>query len=307
MANKAKNSNNAKVRDLSICNAVEPKLYGVINRYGEFLNLIANAITIDGIVNYRESKFVKRQLLESGMIGYDGVTKGWYRIAPMGLLNRLGDYTEAKFLPNNGGRGFTRNLSYEPKDGGAFLIDALPEDGITFGILIREACDFMEQADTCARQNLEAIKTPFIAVVKDDETRLSVEQAVQQKQLGQAALIVSSELGDAVKGVNLQTQFVADKALDLRDRERDTLLNKIGVLTANQDKKERVQSAEVNAKLGECTDYIYMLIDTFNAQMEAYGLPFEMRYNGSMEELYEDGDPEAVSDQEENQTEGAKE
>ncbi len=299
MGSKAKNPNNAKLRELSN-DAVESKLYGVINRYSEFLNLLTNAIGIDGISNYRQLKKVKRLLLEVGKVGYDGVTEKWYQISPMGKMNEDGDYLKAKFIPGNGGKGFERELSYEPVHEGAYIIEALPTNGITMGELIREACDFMEQADTCARQNLEANKTPFVAVCKDEDTRLSLETAVNEKTMGQAAIIVSPELGDALKGVNFQTQFIADKALDLRDRERDTLLNKLGVLTANQDKKERVQSTEVNAKLGECTDYIYLLIDTFNDQMESYGLPFKMYYNGSMEELYEDGDPDAVSDQEEN-------
>lgn len=303
MASKAniKNPNNAKLRDLAISNAVGPKPYGVINRYNEFLNLLTNAIEIEGIDNYRQRKLVKRLLLEEGKVGYDGVTKKWYRISPQGKLDENGDYMSAKFLPNNGSAGFDADLSYEPKHEGAYLIDALPAYGITFGDLIHEACDFMEQADLCARQNLDANKTPFVGVCKDEETRLSLIEALEQKRMGQCALIVSPELGDALKGVSFQTNFIADKALALRDQERDTLLNKLGVLTANTDKKERVQSTEVNAKLGECTDYIYMLIDTFNEQMEAYGLPFSMKYNGSMEELYEDGDPDAVSNQEENQ------
>lgn len=310
MATKSvKNSNAARVCDLYPVRP--PKPYGVINRYNEFLNLVGNSIAIDGVKddNYRVVKFIKSTLLTKGVIGYDGITSDWYDISPKGQLDIHGDYKSATFLTRNG-NSFTRTLSYIPKEGGAFLIDALPVGGITFADLIKEACDFMEQADLCARQNLEAIKTPFIAVVKDEALRYSIEQAVEQKQLGQACLVVSSELGDAVKGVNLQTPFIADKALELRDKERDTLLNKLGVLTANHDKKERVQSAEVNAKLGECTDYIYMLIDTFNAQCSSYGLPFSMHYNGSMEELYEDaGDenPAPVSEQEEKQVEGAKE
>lgn len=300
MASKVKNPNSAKLRELALTNAIGPKPYGVINRYNEFLNLLTNAIGIDGIEGYRQKKLVKRLLLEEGQVGYDGITNRWYRISPCGKLDENGDYSEAKFLPNNGGAGFKRELSYEPVHEGAYLIEALPAYGITFAELIHEACDFMEQADLCARQNLDANKTPFVGVCKDEETRLSLISALEQKQMGQAALIVSPELGDALKGVSFQTQFIADKALMLRDQERDTLLNKLGVLTANTDKKERVQSTEVNAKLGECTDYIYMLIDTFNEQMKDYGLPFTMYYNGSMEELYEDGDPDAVSEQEEN-------
>ena len=57
-------------------------------------------------------------------------------------------------------------------------------------------------------------------------------------------------------------------------------------MTANINKKERVQSAEVNATIGQATDYIYMLIDTFNKQMDAYALPFKMELNGALEEIY---------------------
>ena len=68
----------------------------------------------------------------------------------------------------------------------------------------------------------------------------------------------------------------------------------IGVLTANTDKKERVQSAEVNANLGQASDYIYLLIDTFNKQCDTYGLDFQMVYNGSMEEIYLNNDEEII-------------
>ena len=47
-----------------------------------------------------------------------------------------------------------------------------------------------------------------------------------------------------------------------------------------------MQSAEVNASLGQASDYIYMLIDNFNKQCDSYGLPFKMDFNGSMEEIY---------------------
>ena len=58
-----------------------------------------------------------------------------------------------------------------------------------------------------------------------------------------------------------------------------------------------MQSAEVNASLGQASDYIYLLIDNFNKQCEAYGLPFKMIFNGSMEEIYlNDGEDVAQED-----------
>ena len=45
----------------------------------------------------------------------------------------------------------------------------------------------------------------------------------------------------------------------------------------------------MNATVGQCEDYVYTLIDTFNAQMETYGIPVHMESNNSLEELYYNG------------------
>ena len=74
----------------------------------------------------------------------------------------------------------------------------------------------------------------------------------------------------------------------------------LGIDNANTDKKERVQVGEVNATINQCSDYIYMLIDAFNKQMQDYDLPFKMSFNGSMEELYEE--QETTPEQAENES-----
>ena len=89
---------------------------------------------------------------------------------------------------------------------------------------------------------------------------------------------------------------MVDKFATYRDQERDRLLNKLGIMSANINKRERVQVGEVNATVGQCMDYIYLLIDTFNKQMETYGLPFEMVLNESLEELYGNEETPAESE-----------
>ena len=115
---------------------------------------------------------------------------------------------------------------------------------------------------------------------------LSIEHAIEQQQEGRPVLVVSEELGEALRGVATNTQYVADKIETIKNQWRDRLMNKLGIMSANIDKKERVQVGEVNATIGQCEDYIYLLIDTFNKQMESYNIPFKMKFNGSMEELY---------------------
>ena len=279
--------NTKKVRDLNPQGRKRP--YGVFSRYSEFLNLLLNAVKIvdkasGETLAFVEEAFAKRALFENGSVGYDKLTKRFYYVYGEGL-DEYGKPTILNLVSANG-RVITRKASYDENPDGAYMIVSLPIADITLGAIIAETTDFMENCDVAARQNLEACKTPYIVVCKDENLRLSFETALQQKQLGQAVMVVSEELGEGLKAISVNTPYLVDKFTQARDTERDTLLTKLGILTANTDKKERVQSAEVNANLGQASDYIYLLIDTFNKQAETFELPFEMKFNGSMEEIY---------------------
>ena len=85
------------------------------------------------------------------------------------------------------------------------------------------------------------------------------------------------------------TQFVADKILTLARAEWEDIIKRCGVVTSNNFKRERVQTAEINAGAGECIDYIYIMVDTFNRDCERAGLPTRMHFNG-FASMYEGGD-----------------
>ena len=300
-------SKKLKLKDL---NPVSNKPYGVYSRFEEYLNLLMNAVKVvsaldDKPLNYEVETFLKRGLFENGAMGYDKLTQQWYYVYGQGL-NEFGNPTSLIFVTANG-KTITRDAYYDNNVDGAYKIDALPIN-MSMAQLIKECTDFMTNCDVAMRQNLEACKTPYIVVCKNEDLRLSFETALQQKILGQACIVVSEDLGDGLKAVDVGVNYLVDKFAEARDTERDVLLTKLGILTANTDKKERVQSAEVNASLGQASDYIYLLIDTFNKQCEAYDLPFKMVFNGSMEEIYlndeEDVDEEVdiVNDVEEERT-----
>ena len=278
-----------KIKDLnpiSICRA-----NGVYSRFEEYFNLLMNAVKVvsaqgEASINYEEETFLKRGLFENGSMGYDKITKKWYYVYGLGL-NDDGDPTELCFVTANG-KTFTRPAYYDNKDDGAYKVDALPIN-MSMSQMIKATTDFMINCEMAMAQNLEACKTPYIVVCKNENLRLSFETALQQKQTGQAVVVVSEELGDGLKAVDIGVTYLVDRFAEARDTERDTLLTKLGILTANIDKKERVQSAEVNATLGQASDYIYMLIDNFNKQCDSYGLPYKMIFNGSMEEIYLNG------------------
>ena len=287
MAKQVLNANARKVRDLNPERRNRP--YGTFSRYSEYMNLLLNAVKIidkgsGETLPFVVENFVKRALFENGAAGYDKITKQWYFVYGEGL-DDYGKPTQLVLVTANG-KAFMRKAYYDKDEDGAYEVLGLPIPNLTIGAIIQETTDFMQNCDVAMRQNLEACKTPYIVVCRDENLRLSFDTALQQKQLGQAAIVVSEELGDGLKAISVNTPYLVDKFEQARDAERDTLLNKLGILTSNVNKRERVQSAEVNATLGQATDYIYLLIDTFNKQCETYALPFEMVFNGSMEEIY---------------------
>ena len=277
-----------KVRDLA---PVQPRRGLSYDRFGEFYNLLCNqvAITADNgeAIDFNAERFAKCALFDSGVVGYDKLTKRFYHAFGHGI-NEYGNPVSATFKTANG-HTLTRVLSYDQNPDGAYVLTAYPFQ-FSLAQMIKATTDFMANCDVAMSQNLEACKTPYIVVCKDDKLRLSFEQAIERKEGGQAYVLVSEELGDGLKSVDIGVNYLVDKYAMARDTEKQDLLTKLGMLTANTDKRERVQTAEVNAGLGQATDYIYLLIDTFNKQCETYKLPFKMIYNGSMEELYVDDD-----------------
>ena len=261
----------------------------IFDRFQEFCNLIYNQVAIydkesGEALAYPVQRFVKRALFGRGMVGYDKISKGWYFVSGA-QINELGDPKELILYTANG-REFRRPAYYTPSEFGAYLIRALSVE-MSIEQMIKATTDFLNECEVGMKQNAKAIKTPWIVTLKDTDLQLSLKNAIAQQKDGEPVIIVSPELGEGIKSVNIAVDYVADKLEALRDRETNRLLTRFGVLTADA-KRERVQSAEVNASIGEASDYIYMIIDTFNDQMETYGLPFEMRYNGSMEEIYLD-------------------
>lgn len=296
-----------KVKDYCGGDMLAAPAFSPVDDTAEYINLLANAIDIKDAgksLPAKAQRRIKSLLLKEGSCAYEPISKMWFAGASAGGLDGDGDPLKIRLTSANG-RTFVRRPIWgkdEPTAGGAYLFRALPLGGITFAEMVEQAVAFMHLCDVGAAQNLEAVKTPYIVTCKNTDIMLSIKQAVAQKQGGQAVLVVSDELGDSIKGLSIEVPFLADKFEEFRDHKRAELLTKLGVLTANTEKRERVQSAEVNAKIGEATDYIYLLIDNFNKQAESFGLPFEMRYNGSMEELY----TEDVDDIEEDAQAGAQ-
>lgn len=257
--------------------------------YEEYKALLMNAVKISYLPAHIE-RFVKSCMIENNQVGFDSLTRRW-AIAFGEGINEYWQPTTITFVFPNNKNSYQRPAYYEPAENGAYLIQALPTDTSFYDIISRTTNE-MSECDISIEQNLKAIRTPFVAIVKDENTRLSLLSAIEQKEEGKPAVVTSADIAEGLKGVAFETPYIVDKVEQYRSIIRDRLLNKIGIMSANINKRERVQVGEVNATVGQCVDYIYLWIDNFNAQMEEYGLPYRMELNGALEELYTEGDIE---------------
>ena len=269
-----------KFRDLARVNPFDACGYSL---YEEYKALLMNAVKIPLLPAHIE-RFVKSCMIENNQVGFDSITRRWAIAFGEGVNEYWLPATITFLFPNNK-KSYQRPASYEPATNGAYLIHALPAD-TSFYEIISATTNEMRECDISIRQNLIATRNPFVAVVKDDNTKLSLLSAIEQKEEGKPAIVTSTDIAEGLKGVVFETPYIVDKVEQYRAIIRDRLLNKLGIMSANINKRERVQVGEVNATVGQCVDYIYLWIDTFNAQMEDYGLPYRMELNGALEELY---------------------
>lgn len=284
-----------------------PKWELEIARYderAEFMNLLLNAVALkrtDGeTVPYPQEQFFKKQLIFRNVVGYCRVGDVFTEVDGMDIdLYRFPEYIIMR--TGNGRPLGTRKADYAPNLNGNYILFGLPFS-MSLAELVFSAADEIAETDKAIRQNRRACQTPYFMICSDPETRLSLEHAIQQQQDGEPVVIVDEKIAGDIKGIATVTPFLVDKFLQYRDAVRDRLFNKLGIMSANINKKERVQVGEVNATVGQCLDYIYMLVDNLNRQFESYDLPYRMETNGSTEELYTDMDGGEESEEEEGES-----
>lgn len=267
--------------------------------YEEFKGLLFNAFNIEGL-NYDAERAFKNLIIENNRVGY---------IPADGIVGQASEedididiYGNSRLIRFNfpNGKTFKRfNLRVPVQNTpvgtyGAYLIKGLPA-GIAYSEIIYKSVDIMKLCDTIIWQNLNAVKTSKIITVKDHDAILSIKHAVRKIQAGVPVVEVSPSLTEALKAVDVSTPFIADKIGEFKRQIKDELLIRIGTLTANITKRERVQATEVMATVGQCEDYIYALIDNLNKQFKSFGLSLKATLNNSLEELYTDTDNDTAS------------
>lgn len=141
--------------------------------------------------------------------------------------------------------------------------------------------------DMAIEQNLEAIKTMTVAEVQDQNTMLSMANEMDSRRIGATVVFQnkSSMLGNNVKVQSTGAEYLVDKLLEARKEILNETMQALGISVANTDKRERVQSSEIEASLGYGKDCIQTLIDTFNYDAEQGGLEIRLEGNTTLVEV----------------------
>ena len=255
----------------------------------ELMAMACNMVAINGLPQNIPADFVKRALLERGIVAF------------VRAENEISAY-ECSGTDGIDIYGYPRAYYLTPKNGGSFVVPANYDglavvranavmypiyDAVLFAAGKIAECEVAISANLLHCQTTDFVET-------DEETAISIKTAIRQRNLGAPVVYTRKNIADAIRecstsAIHLTGDYIADKIMDLRDRYMQSVLAKLGTLTANRYKKERVQSAEVNAGVGEVLDYLYTLCDHYNADVfGTFMSDTEMTINTTVEDLYTD-------------------
>lgn len=255
--------------------------------YKEFKDLIMNSVKIDGM-SFPDENFVKTQLFTVGYVGYYSLMDRFLKTIPETAILQYGRFwKEGQFFNEENiaiGRHYY-NFENENENSWRILL-ATPSITCLFEEALKAANDLAD-CDVGIMQNIRAVRTPAFWVTDNNDFILSVKSAVQDTENGDTNVILEKNLSSVLSSMKNETPFIADKIQEQKKIIRNEFLTRIGILTANSSKRERVQTAEIEAGVGEAIDLIYTVIDYWNKQMKQYGLDkYKMTFNGTSEAYY---------------------
>lgn len=268
------------------CNAPSAFLKYRDKYFNEFRDLIMNSVKINGL-SFAEENFAKTQLFSTGVVGYYGLINKFLKTLPETAILQDGRFwKQGQFFDASNVAIGRHEYDFETQDANAWrILIATPSKTVLFDEAMKAACDLAD-CDIGIMQNIRAVRTPAFWVSENSDFVLSVKSAVQDTECGKTNVIIQKPISAMLTTMKNETPFVADKIQEQKKIIRNEFLTRIGILTANSSKRERVQTAEIEAGIGETVDLIYTVIDFWNKQNEQYGLPYTMKFNGTTETYY---------------------
>lgn len=278
--------------------------------FEEFEIAFCNAVKIDGLEKGVYQPFILRGLLFDGAVGYVdadqsfklGINPGWYWTRPTGFNSEYG-FPKSYNLTYGNYEIAKSNVFYQD----FHLIHANATHYPYAMRFLREAKE-LTALSVSEKINTEASRNADLIPVPDPTIEQSLKRAYDNMRNGCATVVLSEREAECLQNkVTNPTPFIADKIHALYQARYADALKRCGIVSANDYKRERVQTAEVDASVGETIDYINILIDSVNDSFENEGLPFIMYFNGYAARYDEDNDGKVTPEDFENEEKEEKE
>lgn len=247
--------------------------------YRNRLGLIfENSITFENVPAELPKRYLTRVLREKGGIAYDKISGLYLPYVRMGIdvYGLPTGYT----LVGYDGTVFTRRAD-------EVIILRTNPHSVPIQQFLDIQIEKIVEFDISILQNLDAIKTMSVIDVPDIKMLNTLQNLDDSRRIGASVAFASSLATKSLNVFSTNAQFFIDKLNEARREIWNDTLAYLGVSTANVDKRERVQSAEIVATEGYSYDCLNILIDTFNYDAEIGGLPIRVRANTIMYEQLE--------------------
>lgn len=248
----------------------------------QFLSLAHNSVKIDNLPDDLPKRYLLSTLFKHGQIAYDKQTGLW--------LRAIGTGVDVYGLPKEwqlfGANGFT--VRRRPDEIVVCRLNDLSKPLLPF---IETQARKLVDIDTALAQNLDAIRTMSIAEVADEAQLLSLVNEYEARRLG-ATIVYKNKnamtpADTAIKVQSTGAEFLLDRLYVYRTDVFNETLARIGTISANADKRQRVQGMELISAQGYAIDSLYVMTDTFNHDAELGGLDIRLSANTSLQELME--------------------
>lgn len=241
-----------------------------INRFSIFFH---NSVSIE-TTQFKDlpKRYLLRILMNKGAIAFDKTTQLFLPFTASGI--------DIYGLPQRynliGMNGYTK-MCY-PEE---VVILRANDKMIPIQLYLEQQSAKLTEIDMAIEQNLEAIKTMTLVEVPDKATMLSFSNLESARQIGASVVFVnkSANIKGNINVASTGAEYLVDKLQEARREILNETFQTLGIGTMNTYKKERVQSAEVEASNFYTIDSINTLIDTFNYDADYGELDIHLRPN----------------------------
>lgn len=252
--------------------------------YNSFIDLISNALDIENLPENVPKDWVVQSLLKAGRVGVYKLSNEelWLPATSDGVLDEMGNPKGYLLKTANGKIITVKSNSSILKA----VIRLRPSARPLSNWLYMQAKN-LAYIQMAKKANLIATQTSQVYECGDQNTVIEMKSVFEKRALGMPAIFErKTGIADSVKNIGSTTPYLADKLNEIYKQDKNEVLNRLGILTSNSDKKERVQVGEITAQVGEIVDSIYTFIDTFNRDAIHYGIPQRMKLNSVVEDYY---------------------